>query len=348
MKVLITGGAGHIGKSTAERLIQRGWDVRLIGLETEVEVPGAEFITCDIMNYDALRKLIHGCDAVIHLAAIRGPQLAPAPDVFQVNVAGTFNVFEAAAAEGIQRVVQASSINALGAAWSIGDIGIEYLPVDEAHPTFTTDPYSFSKQIIEDIGRYYWRRDGISSVALRFPGVYGSEFVKTEDYRAGREAMLRALEELATLSETERLARLADVRRRSLEYRKQRPLEYKDSVKKWPRRDSDADQLWYIYTFDRFNLWAFIDVRDAAQSLEKGVTASYDGAHALFINDHHNSAGYDSRSLVRFFFPELSESNVNVSDSASLISIEKARALIGFEPEYSVANWDNSQAEKQQ
>src|SRR4051812_19294332 len=104
MKVLITGGAGHIGQATSERLIQAGWDVRIVGLETEAAIPGAELVTCDILNFDDLREQMRGCQAVIHLAALRGPQLAPGQTIFEVNAAGTFNVFEAAAAEGIRRV----------------------------------------------------------------------------------------------------------------------------------------------------------------------------------------------------------------------------------------------------
>ncbi len=170
MRVLLTGGTGHIGKATAQRLIQRGWDVRILDLSSDTKLPGAEHVTCDIMNYAELREHMRGCDAVIHLAAIRTPGLAPGHKLFEINVAGTFNVFEAAAAEGIRRVVQASSINALGAAWGLTDMAIHYLPVDEEHPTNTTDAYSFSKETIEDIGRYYWRRDQISSVALAFRG----------------------------------------------------------------------------------------------------------------------------------------------------------------------------------
>ena len=107
---------------------------------------------------------------------------------------------------------------------------------------------------------------------------------------------------------------------------------------------STENLLWYAYTIDRFNLWAFVDERDVAQALEKGLNASYDGAHTLFITDRHNWAGYDSMSLVRFFFPEVSESSIALSGSETLLSIDKARALIGFEPEYSVENWDDRQA----
>src|ERR1041385_2679055 len=169
MKVLVTGGAGLIGKATVERLVAHGWDVRAIDLATGVELPGAEYLTCDITNYDDVRAQMRGCQVVVHLAAIPRPALAPGEKVFSVNTSGTFNVFEAAAAEGIKRVVQASSINALGVSFSLTDIVTEYFPIDEKHPTYTTDPYSLSKQFVEDIGAYYWRRDGISSVAMRFP-----------------------------------------------------------------------------------------------------------------------------------------------------------------------------------
>jgi nucleoside-diphosphate-sugar epimerase len=345
MKVLVTGAAGHIGRATTERLIQHGWDIRAIGLEAEAEIPGAEFATCDILNYDDLRQQMRGCQAVIHLAAISGPQLARGTRVFEVNCAGTFNVFEAAAAEGIRRVVQASSINALGCAFSLTDISPRYFPIDEAHPSFTTDPYSFSKEVTEDIGRYYWRRDAISSVALRFPWVYPGGYIQSEDFRQRRQLTRQGLDELAALADADRQARLADVRQRALEYRARRLMEFREDEPKSSIRRSTENQLWYAYTFDRFNLWAFVDERDAAQALEKGLNARYDGAHTLFITDSHNWSGYDSRSLVRFFFPEVSESAITLSGSEALLSIDQARELIGFEPEYSVENWADRQAE---
>ena len=336
MKVLVTGGAGHIGKTTSERLVRLGWDVRVIGLETGAEIPGAEFVTCDLLNYAHLREQMRGCEAVIHLAAIRGPQLAAGHKLFEINVAGTFNVFEAAAAEGIRRIVQASSINALGLTYNLVDFSPEYLPIDEKHPLFTTDPYSFSKETVEEIGRYYWRREGISSVAMRFPGVYSSEYLDSESYRNLRQNSWRLLDELAALGDTERRARLEAVRHRVLDWRKQRPMEFKDAVPEPDIIESRNNPLFNLYALDRFNLWTWLDVRDAAQSLEKGVMAAYDGAHTLFINDHRNWLGYDAKCLASYFFPELHESKVSVSGPSALVSIDKARSLIAFEPEYSV------------
>ena len=106
------------------------------------------------MDFGALKAQMQGCEAVVHLAAFRGPGMAPGQAVFHVNVAGTFNVYEAAAQAGIKRVVQASSINAIGCGWSIDEIHPQYFPIDEDHPRITNDPYSFSKQMVEDIADY--------------------------------------------------------------------------------------------------------------------------------------------------------------------------------------------------
>jgi UDP-glucose 4-epimerase len=151
-RVLITGGAGRVGRAVTARFVEHGWDVRVIGIIPDVKIEGAEYVLCDIEDYPKLREQVHGCQAIVHLAAIPSPTSMPAPDMYRINTAGTFNVFEAADAEGVGRIVQASSINAIGCAWSVSDIDIKYFPIDEEHPSSTTDPYSFSKKVVEDIG----------------------------------------------------------------------------------------------------------------------------------------------------------------------------------------------------
>jgi UDP-glucose 4-epimerase len=339
MRVLITGGTGIVGKSTTERLIRSGHDVRVIGIEPDVTISGAEYVQCDIQDYNAVLEQTRGCEGIIHLAAIRNPMLAPASDIFQVNVAGTFNVFEAAAACGIKRIVQASSINAVGYFYGMSDPPTHYFPIDEDHPTSTTDPYSFSKQAIEEIGAYYWRRDGISSVAMRFPGVYAARASSAESFLQRRDtALLRIIEELRQRPEAKQRAIIADVHQRALAYRATRPMEYKPNEPNASFRSFPDDPLFGAYIYQRYNFWAIVDERDSAQSLEKGLLADYEGAHRLFINDDHNALLYDARALVHLFFPEVSQFKTDLSGTASLVSIEKARALIGFQPEHSVAN----------
>lgn len=333
MRVLVTGGAGVVGKSLTARLVAHGWDVRVIGIEPGIEIVGADYATCDILNFADLRDQMRGCQAVVHLAAIPQPGLAPGHAIFRVNAAGTYNVFEAAAVEGVRRVVQASSINAFGCAWNIVDAAPRYFPIDEAHPRETTDPYSFSKQVVEDIGDYYWRREGISSVALRFPAVWTAERLNSDSYCDWRTRMCGLLDELAAQPEDERHARLADVRQRALDFRGQRLLEYPTGPSIWGNLPDDP--LWTAYTFDRFNFWAFVDERDSAQAMEKALLAEFEGSHPLFVNADQNTIGYDSQALVRLFYPDVTTWTRPVNGAESLVSIDRARQLIGFEPEYS-------------
>ncbi len=336
MHILITGGMGRVGKVVTERLVQKGDDVRVIGIEPDPQMAGIEYVVCDILDYAHVREQMKGIDAVIHLAAIPSPRSHSGAQTFQVNTAGTFNVFEAAAEEGIKRIVQASSINAFGCAWSKADIQADYFPIDEAHSRFTTDPYSFSKQVIEDIGDYYWRRDGISSVALRFPAVWPADYVNSERFREGRAKMCAALDELVAQPDDQRLARLASARQRALEFRDQRMMEYPHPSPETTLGGSADDLILKAYTFDRFNFWAFVDDRDSAQSMDKALTADFEGSHALFINADQNWLGYDSQTLVRLFFPEVKQWKQPIQGAGTLVSIEKARALIGYAPDYTV------------
>jgi nucleoside-diphosphate-sugar epimerase len=289
-----------------------------------------------VRNYDALREQMRGCDAVVHLAAIPQPVGSPAPEVFRANCLGTFHVFKAAEGEGIRRVVQASSINAFGAVWGTTEPHVDYLPIDEEHPTFTTDSYSFSKGIVEEIGAYFWRRAAIPSVALRLPWVRPVRVAEDERFRQGQRRRRAAVDELAALPEPEQRARVAALRQCVSDYRAKRPFDYWPKGTR-PQRPAEADDpLFGVYHIDRFNFWACVDERDSAQAIDKGLTADYEGSHVLFINDCRNALDYDAETLARLFFPDVEERRKPLEGPASLVSIDKARALIGFEPEYPV------------
>lgn len=334
MRVLITGGAGLIGRAAAAHLQAQGWEVRLVDIAPPADMPAADYTVCDIMDFAPLREQMRGCDAVVHLAALRNPFYGPGEEVFRINTVGTFNVFEAAAKEGIHRVVQASSINALGCAWNIVDFVPHYFPVDEDHPLHTTDPYSFSKQQVEEIGAYFWRRDGVSSIALRLPGTYAAEADVLAQYHERRANMRRFLDNFSNLPEAEQQRQLAQARQACLAFRAARSMEY--PVQSWhtpPPEDID-NLLWHAYTFDRYNLWASLDVRDAALAIEKSLTADFEGSHNLFVSNTHNRLDYPSRTLAQLFFPDVTQWKQEVNGSESLVSVKRARDLIGFEPLY--------------
>lgn len=336
MRVLITGGTGAVGRATVERFVDKGWEVRVIGRRSDVNIPGADYRVCDITNYAELREQVRGCHTIVHLAAVPNPRVVPGPELFHINVVGTYNVYEAAAAEGITKLVQASSINAFGCFWGNRDIAPHYLPVDEQHPTYTTDAYSFSKNVIESIGDYYWRRAGISSVALRLPGVWSRERIESEEFHQRRARTRALIDEFAAEPEDRRAERLAELRHTTAEFRAAGNMEYPQAQNGFQLPGPSADPFWMTYAFDRFNFWTYVDERDSAQSLEKGVTADYEGSHTLFINDQVNYLGYPSRKLAELFFPEVKEYKTALEGAEALVNINKAKTLIGFAPEYSI------------
>lgn len=330
MKVLVTGGTGRIGSETVRQLLALGHEVRVIDLAENADIAGADYAQCDILDTDALLPQMQGCEAVVHMAAIPSPANHPGPQVFNINVSGSFNVFEAAAQSGIRRVVQASSINALGCAWGTSEMDLRYFPVDEAHPTYTTDAYSLSKQLVEDIGDYYCRRDGIGSVALRFPAVWLPEWIPGMQARfaEARQHLDAFLQEPDAL----RKERLAEARQGVLEFRALRAREYPQAANAW--EFGQDDWLLRSYAVDRFNFWAYIHVEDAARSIIRGLVADYEGSHALFINAARNWLNYDTETLLRLFFPDVTERSRPLPGAESLVSTDKAKTLIGFAPEF--------------
>jgi len=335
MRVFLTGGAGLIGAAIAERLVAGGYDLHVTDLMPQTDVPHSSYAVCDITDMASVREQMRGCDAVVHMAALRNPLYGPGEEVYRVNTIGTFNVFEAAAQYGIKRVVQASSINALGCAWNIIDFQPQYLPVDEDHPLYTTDPYSFSKEQVEQIGAYYWRRAGISSVALRFPGIYRAAVHSNPEWHERRANMIDFLNRFSALPQEEQQRQLTLARHHCLTMRAARGLEWPETKWKIPENTGLEDWMLFAYIFDRYNLWASLDERDAALAVELALTADYQGAHNLFINDTHNSLGYASERLAQIFFPEVSARKQALNGSETLVSIARARELIGFEPQYS-------------
>ena len=338
MRVLVTGGTGSVGRATVPRLVTSGHELLVVGRRPEMEVEGARYAACDVTDYEAVCDAVRGCDAIVHLAAIPTPGSAPGQEVFRANAQGTYHVYEAAARAGIRRVVQASSINALGCAYGTVPLAPQYLPIDEAHPTCTTDPYSFSKNVVEEIAHYYWRREGISGVSLRLPWVRHapSDPEKVERWQRHRAAERAAIDELAAAPEAERVQRLATLRAWFDECRSHRPQEHQRHLPDEVKARRPQDPAIGAYT-SRFNLWTLIDDRDAAQAIEKGLVADYEGSHTLYVNARDNWLGCDSATLARLFYPE-AVCPRPLEGAESLVSPARAADVIGFEPEYGPGN----------
>ncbi len=169
MKIAVTGGSGRIGVGITNRAIAQGYQIVSIDRVAPKErLQGVEYIQADMAEYHALVSGFSGCDAVIHMAAIPHPMADPNHTVHNNNVVGSYNALRAAAEHGIMRICQASSVNAIGHAYSRAP-HYDYFPLDEAHPTYAEDPYSLSKWICEIQADSFVRRyEGMSIASLRF------------------------------------------------------------------------------------------------------------------------------------------------------------------------------------
>jgi len=170
MKVVVTGGAGRIGKYVIDQLKKHNHEVTSLVHLREPERKDVTLVRGDILRIDDCRKAFKEAEAVIHLAAIPHLFADPPEKVFNVNVIGTFNVFQAAADLDVKKVVHSSSDSSYGFNWrnSLNDILFPaYLPIDENHPQKVKDAYGLSKKIGEEIARTFTRKYKMTTLSLR-------------------------------------------------------------------------------------------------------------------------------------------------------------------------------------
>jgi UDP-glucose 4-epimerase len=171
VKALITGGAGFIGSHVVDKLIASGHEPRLLDL---VDSPyhlrdEVESVRVDLTDSEAVLGAVRGCDAVLHLAAVADVnEVVRAPArTNAVNVDGTFNLLAAARAEGVGRLLYASTV------WVYGNAPGEE-PHDEDAPLLSPPHlYTATKLAGEMYCRSFETLYGVSTTILRFGIPYG-------------------------------------------------------------------------------------------------------------------------------------------------------------------------------
>lgn len=159
MKILITGGAGHVGRTLRRELAGRFELVRIFDMVAAEPIgPNEESVVGDIADIAAVENATRGMDAVIHLAA--EPNEAPFGIILQANVVGTWNVYEAARRCGAKRVIFGSSNHAVG-----------FYPrsqrINETVPVKPDSRYGLSKCWGEAVAQLYADKYGVKSLLLR-------------------------------------------------------------------------------------------------------------------------------------------------------------------------------------
>ena len=180
---LVTGAQGCIGAWVIKNLVGMGYPVTAFDIDdrpirVSLLVPPdklrkVEFVRGDINDLSLLKELIgkKSVTHVIHLAGLMTPDCKANPPLgATVNVVGTLTVFEAVKAfrKQVKCVAYASSGAVLGP-----EERYTSLPIIDKAPRLTATLYGVFKKAMEDCARVYWEDEGIRSVGLRPPVVYG-------------------------------------------------------------------------------------------------------------------------------------------------------------------------------
>ncbi|NQX28589.1 NAD-dependent epimerase/dehydratase family protein [Microbacteriaceae bacterium VKM Ac-2854] len=177
--VLVTGGAGTIGSTLVDQLLDAGAghiDVldnfvrgRWQNLDDALRHGGdrVRVVEGDLADRALVHDLVRGKDVVFHQAAIRITQCAEDPRLaLEVLVDGSFTVYEAAAAHKVGRVVAASSASVYGLATRF--------PTHEQHHPYANDTfYGAAKTFTEGMLASFAAMDALNAVTLRYFNVYG-------------------------------------------------------------------------------------------------------------------------------------------------------------------------------
>lgn len=197
-RVLITGGAGLIGSTIADQLIDEGVAEivvldnlvrgRMENLATPLTAGAVRFVEGDIRDRETVSAAMDGIDVVFHQAAIRITQCAEEPRLaHDVLATGTFNVLEAAVEAKVGKVVAASSASVYGLA--------EVFPTGEEHHAYANRTlYGAAKVYNEGLLRSFNEMHGLDYVALRYFNVYGP---RMDVFGVYTEVLVRWMERIA-------------------------------------------------------------------------------------------------------------------------------------------------------
>ena len=269
MRVVVTGGSGKGGAWVVRDLREHGHDV----LNVDARHDGSAFGLClvaDLTDLGQTLDALSGADAVVHFAAIPAPQLRPEGETFRINASSTYNVFAAAVAHGLRRVVWASSETVLGLPF---DTPPAFAPIDESIVPRPESSYALSKLVGETMAAQFARRSGIGFVGLRI-----SNIMEPADYAA------------------------------------------------FPSWQDDPHVR-------RWNLWGYVDGRDVAQAARLGLEADIEGSEIAIIAAADTAMTRPSADLMAEVFPTVSLRRP-VEGRETLLAIDHARRLLGYEPAY--------------
>ena len=157
--ILITGAAGRLGTELRRGLAPLARKLRLASRNGIADLaPNEESVAFDLGDEAAVHAACAGVDAIVHFGGV--PVEKGWSEILDSNIRGSYHIYEGARKHGVKRVVYASSVHA---------IGFHKLEdhIDANAPHRPDGLYGLSKCFVEDLGRLYWDKFGIETVALR-------------------------------------------------------------------------------------------------------------------------------------------------------------------------------------
>jgi dihydroflavonol-4-reductase len=178
MTILLTGATGFVGAAVLRRLVETGYNVRALVRPNSdrgnLSGVDCEIVAGDLTEPDSLARAVHGCEAVFHVAADYRLWVLDQEKMNRVNVQGTVDLFRAAAAAGVSRIVYTSSVATLLAR----DDG---LPADETSHARLSDiigAYKQSKFLAEREVRRLVADAGLPIVIVKPTAPFGPRDIK--------------------------------------------------------------------------------------------------------------------------------------------------------------------------
>jgi UDP-glucose 4-epimerase len=280
-RVVVTGGAGKLGRAVVDELAGHGWDVVVFDRARPPDGPaaGTVFVPIDLTDYGQVLDAMSGVqerysrvDALVHLAAIPAPGIVPDHQTFINNMSCTWNVVSAARRVGVTNIVWASSETVLGLPF---DTPPPYIPVDENYAPRPESTYSLVKTLEEAMAVQLCRwNPALKMIGLRFSNVMA-------------------------------------------------PTDYA----RFPSFEDDpASRKW--------NLWGYIDARDGAQAVRLALESDLTGTEVFIIANADTVMSRPNSALIAEFYPGV-EVRGDIGDHDTLLSIDKARRLLGYQPAHS-------------
>lgn len=267
-RIVVTGGSGKAGRWVVAALREQGNEV----LNVDNRHDGSPFGQClvaDLTDPGQCFDALSGAEALVHLAAISAPGLRPSSETFRINALSTYNVFAAAEAHAMHRVVWASSETVLGLPFE--PVPPEFAPLDETSAPRPESSYALSKLVGEVMADQVARRTGIPFVGLRI-----SNIMEPPDYAA-------------------------------------------------------FPGYWADPQLRRWNLWGYVDVRDVAAAVVRGLEAPLEGAIECIIAAADTVMPQPSAELMALVYPTVPLRRP-IEGRETLLSIDRARGVLGYAP----------------